>query len=416
MIPMIRRTMLFLSALLLTVPLRAAELPTAEPAAVGLSAEKLAGVDKVMNDLVEKKKIAGGVVAIARQGKVAYFKAFGKADLEAGKTMETDAIVRIYSMTKGIASAAALMLVDDGKLELDAPVSKYVAEFKDLKVHTDQGDRKPMREPTVRDLFLHTAGFTYGGGATPAHKAFREAKPLEAKDLDEMAKRMAAVPLAYDPGTSWEYSTSIDVLGLVIERASGVKLDKFLADRVFGPLDMRDTGFSVPADKLGRFAVNYQDDKGTLKPIDVPSKSKFAGNVTFFSAGGGLVSTARDYLRFLMMVRNGGELDGKRVLKVETVKLMTTNGLPKEAFPIRFGKQVRHGTGFGLGFSVRTADTEWDPAGRVGEYGWGGAASTHYWVSPKDDLIVVTLEQRMPYTFETEFALKGIIYGAVEAK
>ncbi len=221
------------------------------------------------------------------------------------------------------------------------------------------------------------------------------------------------MPLAYDPGKDWVYSMSIDVLGLAIERASGMTLDRFLDERIFKPLDMPDTGFSVPAGKADRFAANYQRGEKGLKVIDAPRESKYLKPPGLLSGGGGLVGTARDYLRFLLMIEAGGILDGRRILKPETVRLMTTNQLPKEAFPIYFGKQIRHGTGFGLGFSVRTADTEWDPAARVGEYGWGGAASTHYWVSPKDRLIVVTMEQTMPYTFDLEFAVKGLIYDAL---
>jgi CubicO group peptidase (beta-lactamase class C family) len=176
---------------------------------------------------------------------------------------------------------------------------------------------------------------------------------------------------------------------------------------------MRDSGFSVPAEKVGRFAGNYQREKDGLKEIDEPAKSKYLKPPGLVSAGGGMVSTIRDYMRFLLMIDGGGALHGVRILSPESVKLMTTNLLPKEAFPIYFGNQKRHGTGFGLGFSVRTADTEWDPAGRVGEYGWGGAASTHYWVSTKDHLAVVTMEQTMPYTFDVEFAVKGLIYDAI---
>jgi CubicO group peptidase (beta-lactamase class C family) len=322
-------------------------------------------------------------------------------NLEADKPMRADAIFRIYSMTKAIATAAALTLVEEGKLGLDDPVGKWVAELKDLKVKTPEGPRDPARPPTVKDLMLHIAGFTYG----------EHAKALESKDLDEMGAKLAKIPLAYDPGKDWQYSISIDVLGLVIERASGTKLDRFLEERIFKPLDMKDTGFWVPSEKLDRFAANYNHSADALKRIDDPSK--YAKPATFFSGGGGLVSTARDYIRFLLMVEGGGTLDAKRLLKEETVRLMTTNQLPKEAFPIRFGKQIRHGTGFGLGFSVRTAETEWDPKARLGEYGWGGAASTHYWTSPKDRVIVVTMEQTMPYSPDVEFAIKGLVYDAL---
>jgi CubicO group peptidase (beta-lactamase class C family) len=259
---------------------------------------------------------------------------------------------------------------------------------------------------------LHDAGFTYGGGRLN-DKSYQEKKPMEAPSLDEMAKRLSEMSLAFDPGKDWHYGISIDILGLAIQRASGMPLDRFLEERILKPLDLRDTGFSVPAEKVGRFAANYNRSDAGLKVIDEPAKSKYLKAPGLVSGGGGMVSTIRDYMRFLLMVDGGGQLDGVRILSEDSVKLMTTNQLPKEAFPIYFGKQVRHATGFGLGFSIRTADSEWDPAGRVGEYGWGGAASTHYWASPKDRLVVVTMEQTMPYGFDVEFAVKGLIYDAL---
>ena len=385
----------------------------AAPGKLGLSSEKLQKIAPVIAEMIEKKKIAGEVIIIAKDGQIAFLEAWGKQDIEAGKPMRPDTIFRIYSMTKAIATAAALILVDDGKLGLDDPVEKWVPELKEVQVQTAEGMHKPARPPTVKDCMLHCAGYTYGGGGKPTEKAYREKKPLEAKDLDDFAARLASIPLTFEPGKDWIYGIGIDVVGLVVERASGMKLDRFLEERIFKPLDMKDTGFSVPPSKLDRFAVNYNRTPDGLKVQDAPATSKYAGTVTFFSGGGGLVSTARDYMRFLLMVEAGGELQGARILKRETVRLMTTDQLPREAFPIYFGKEVRHGTGFGLGFSVRTKNSEWDPAAREGEYGWGGAASTHYWTSPKDRLVVVTLEQTMPYSFDTEFALKGLIYDAI---
>jgi CubicO group peptidase (beta-lactamase class C family) len=276
--------------------------------------------------------------------------------------MRPDAIFRIYSMTKAIVTAAALQLVDDGKLKLDAPIGESVPELRDLQVAVADGARAPSRPPTVKDLMLHTAGFLYGNADRPGGKLYQEKKPLEAPSLDEMARRLSAIPLAFDPGKDWVYSLSIDVLGLVIERVSGMKLDWFLEERLFRPLDMKDTGFFVPAEKLDRFAANYQRSGNDLKRIDVPSK--YLKSPGLLSGGGGLVSTARDYLRFLLMVEGGGELQGRRLLSADAVRLMTTNQLPKEAFPIYFGKEIRHATGFGLGFSVgrRTATGTRRPA------------------------------------------------------
>lgn len=391
----------------------AAELPVAVPADAGLQPDKLAAVDAFMEKQVADKKIAGGVVAIARYGKVGFLKAYGKQDLEADKAMQPDTIFRLYSMSKAITTAAALTLVDAGKIGLDDPVSKYIPSFKDLQVAGPDGLRAPSRAMTVKDLMLHISGLSYGSGPDAHKEAYSRLKPLESKDLAEMAEKLAKVPLAHDPGADWTYSVSTDVLGRIVEVASGEPLDVYLQKAIFDPLDMKDTGFHVPAEKLPRFAANYSRSPEGLKLIDDPAKSKYAKPTTFFSGGGGLVGTARDYLRFLAMVWRGGELDGKRVLMPKTVALMTSNQLPKEAFPIHFGKEKRHGVGFGLGFSVRVADSEWDPAGHVGEYGWGGAASTHYWSSPEDRLTVVTLEQIMPYQWDTEFGLKKPIYEAL---
>ena len=398
----------------LAITLSARELPQVSPAKAGLSEPKLAEVDKFMERQVADQKIAGGIVMISHNGKIGFFHTYGLMDREANKPMLPDTIFRIYSMSKAITTAAALTLVDAGKIGLDDPVSKYIPSFANLNVATTNGLRAPARPMTVKDLMLHTCGITYGSGPDAHSEAWRRFKPLEAETLAQMADRLSQVPLAFDPGTDWVYGAGIDVLGRVIEVASGESLDVFLDKAILKPLDMTDTAFSVPPEKLGRFAANYRRSTNGLVVIDSPADSTYAKPTTFFSGGGGLVGTARDYMRFLAMIEQGGKLDGKRILKAKTVKLMTSDQLPEAAFPIYFGKEKRPGTGFGLGFSVRTEIKGWDLAGRVGEYGWGGAASTHYWASPNDKLIVLTLEQIMPYQWDTEFGLKKIIYDAVK--
>jgi CubicO group peptidase (beta-lactamase class C family) len=402
---------LIFSTLALTLTGR--EIPQVAPAKAGLSETKLAEVDRFMEHQVADQKIAGGIVVISHNDKIGFFHAYGLMDREAKKPMWPDTIFRIYSMSKAITTAAALNLCDAGKIGLNDPVSKYIPSFANLKVAATNGLRAPMRAVTVRDLMLHTSGLTYGAGPDVLKEAYNRLKPMESTNLAEMAEKLSQVPLSFDPGTDWAYGVGIDVLGRVIEVASGKTLDVFLDKTIFKPLDMADTAFSVPPEKIGRFAANYSRTNG-LKVIDAPAESKYAKHITFFSGGGGLVGTARDYMRFLSMIERGGTLDGHRILRPKTIKLMTSNQLPEKAFPIYFGKEKRYGTGFGLGFSVRTEITSWDPAGRVGEYGWGGAASTHYWVSPADKLIVVTLEQIMPYQWDTEFGVKKIIYDAVQ--
>jgi len=392
----------------------ARELAEVAPAAAGLSAVKLAQVDQFMARQVADQKIAGGIVIISHDGKIGFFHSYGLRDREANQPMTPDTIFRIYSMSKAITTAGALTLYDAGKLRLDDPVSRYIPTFTNLLVATTNGLRPPLRPVTIRDLMRHISGLTYGDGPDALKQAYTRLQPMQATNLAEMVARLAQVPLAFDPESDWHYGVSIDVLGRVIEVVSGKPLDVFLRETILQPLGMQDTGFRVPAEKIGRFAANYTRTNGTLKVIDPPAGSMFAGPVTLFSGGGGMVSTARDYLRFLTMIADGGQLDGRRILKSKTVKLMTSNQLPPAAFPIHFGGEWRQGTGFGLGFDVRTEITGWDLAGHVGEYGWGGAASTHYWASPKDKLIVVTLEQIMPYEWDTEFGLKKIIYDAIQ--
>jgi CubicO group peptidase (beta-lactamase class C family) len=395
----------------------ARELPVVKPEEVGMSSAKLAKVDDVLKGFIAEKKLAGGIVAISRKGKIVHFGTYGKMDLERDKPMKPDSIFRIYSMSKAITTAAALILFDEGKYELDDPVGKYIPEFKELSVWRESQAEPAKRQMTVRDLMRHTSGLSYGFvGNGPVEKRYKKDKPIDrAGSLSAMIKKLSDIPLAFEPGSKWQYSVSIDVLGRLVEIWSGKKLENFLTERICKPLDMKDTAFDVPKGKIDRFTANYgPSESGGLRLIDDPVKSRYLTKAGLASGGGGLVSTTRDYLRFLQMVLNGGELHGTRILKKKTVRLMTRNQLPKKIMPIRIGPIPRVGVGFGLGFSTRVSMGPWDPGGKVGEYGWGGAASTHYWVSPKDELIVVTMEQVMPYSFMTEWAVKKLIYDAIE--
>jgi CubicO group peptidase (beta-lactamase class C family) len=274
---------------------------------------------------------------------------------------------------------------------------------------------EPNSEATVADLLRHTSGLTYAWSSNKKiSQALKDAGVLDReKKVVPMMNGMGKVPLLFQPGSDWVYGCSTDVLGGVVEVASGIPLDQFFRDRIFKPLKMKDTGFYVPANKAARFAANYNYKDGKLTLKDDPKTSRYLEKPTFQSGGGGLCSTASDYMRFLLMIENGGRLDGAKLLKKKSVKLMTTNQVSEKAGWVTFGNQIREGVGYGYGFSVRVKMSDWDPDGRVGEYGWGGAASTHYWISPKDDLVVLTLEQVMPYSFNTEWALKGLIYDSL---
>ena len=394
----------------------AEEIPTASPEAVGMSSERLASIDRVMQSYIDEGKLAGSIAMVARHGKIIFFREYGLMDIEAKKPMRKDAMLRFYSMTKAITTTAALMLHEEGKLPLDAPVKQFLPEFADRQIYREAGNIPAKVDMTVRDLMRHTSGLVYGNDKYGLGQLYEAADVINPDiTLSEMAKRMQDLPIMFEPGSAWVYGTSTDVLGRVVEVVAKQKLDVFLQQRIFDPLDMHDTGFQVPADKLDRFAVNYETvEGGGLKIKDHPAVSRWAKPAVMMSGGGGLVSTARDYMRFLMMIANGGEFQGTRLLRRDTVDLMTANQVPHDAGWVRFGDEVRTGVGFGLGFSVFMQHSDWDPRGRIGEWGWGGAASTHYWASPEDDLIVLTLEQTMPYSFLTENGTKRIVYNAIQ--
>jgi CubicO group peptidase (beta-lactamase class C family) len=414
---MLRFILCTLVFLVVGLPIHAAELPTSTPEAEGMSADKLAEVGTIINTLIKEKKIAGGIVLIAKNGKVVFHEPYGVLDLESKKPIERDTIFRIYSMSKAITCAAVLILHDEGKLDLQAPVSKYLPEFKDLKVRDGDKDRPAEHEMTVEQLFLHTSGIPYGNpGGNETEKMYEAVNALNKdSDLALMIKKMGQISLPFEPGTDWQYGAGIDVLGRVVEVVSGQPLDVFLEERLFKPLGMTDTAFFVPDGKRERFATNYfSDGKGRMIILDDPTRSGYLRKPGLLSGGGGLVGTASDYMRFLLMIANEGKAGDKQILKPETVKRMQTNQVPESAGWVTFGPEERTGVGYGLGFSVTTEPHKNNPHAKKNEYGWGGAASTHYWLSPDDDLVVVTMEQRMPYSPETEVALKPVIYGAVE--
>jgi CubicO group peptidase (beta-lactamase class C family) len=406
---------------LLLAPRVAGQTSSAHPEDVGLSSDTLARIKPALQDLVDRQQVSGVITLIARKGKVVYADSVGMQDIETNVPMRRDTICRFYSMSKPITSVAVMMLYEEGKLRLDDPVSKFLPEFAGLKVFVKANGNEldvedPRREMTIADLLRHTSGLTYGVfGATPVDQRYMAANVLSPDGtLADMVHKLSGLPLLYQPGTRFNYSVSADVLGRVVEVVSGKPFDAFLAERIFQPLGMVDTTFYVPAEKLDRFATNYgPKNGGGLQAIDPSQTSRFRLPPKLLSGGGGLVSTAPDYMRFCLMLLNGGGLDGKRLLRPETVKLMTENHLPIEAYPIEVAGFRREGVGFGYGFSVVVDRIEAAPYVPIGEYGWGGAASTHFWISPKHELAVVVLTQYMPFSSRLESAVKPLVYEAI---
>ncbi len=393
----------------------AKELEFAKPEDVGLSSKALRDIESVVGSHLDQGHLAGAVTMVLRKGKIAHLEAHGWQDFEARIPMRENTIFKIYSMTKAIVSTGVMMLVEEGRFDLDDPIGKYIAELAHLKVYKAGKNEDARRAVTIRDLLRHTAGMTYGFfGDSPVDALYLAAGILNsADDSSEFVRKLGNLPLIHHPGDGWNYSVAVDVQGVLIERVAKVSLDRFLKERIFEPLNMPDTGFHVPLEKRGRFASTYDNSSGQgLKVADQASRSDFRFPPRFFSGGGGLVSTAHDYSHFVQMLLNEGELFGTRILSAETVTEMTRNQLPAKTYPIGIG-EPRPGVGFGLGFSIRVEPSNWDPEGKVGEYGWGGAASTHFWISPKDKLAVITLEQTRPYNWNLEFGLKGLIYEAI---
>ena len=384
----------------------AGELPVTSPENAGMSSEKLARVKSSVQALIDNEKMAGASIIVARKGKIVLSETFGMMDKKANKSMQPDTIFCIYSMSKPITSVAAMMLYEQGKLKLDDPISKYIPEFKGLKVYSESGKLDDqVRQMSVRDLLRHTSGLTYGFfGNTAVDKMYMANGVLNRKSsLQAMINKLSGIPLLYQPGTKWHYSVSTDVLGYLVQKVSGQPLNEFFRQNIFEPLDMKDTAFYVPNEKVNRFAACYgPGQNGGLRIVDEPTQSRYRTRANLFSGGGGLVSTARDYMRFSQMLLNKGQLDGKRLLRSETVEMMTSNQLPDSV-------KRCDGEGFGLGFSVRLRDGRFPQ----GEYGWGGAASTHFWISPKDELIVIALSQYMPFSSQLQNAVKSIIYDSI---
>ena len=372
-------------------------LPTAIPEEVGVSTKRLKRIRSFLQGYHNSGEVSGFLTVVARRGKIVHFETIGMRDVENNKPVEPDTIFRIYSMSKPITSVAVMMLYEEGHFQLGTPVSRFIPEFKNMKVYNaDQTEILDAKKPiTIKHLLMHTAGLTYGWGNKPVDERYKEAKIFErGTTLADMVKKLGDIPLVHEPGERWTYSVSTDVLGYLVEVVSGMPFEEFLQTRLFKPLGMVDTAFSVPPEKVNRFAALYRHNRreGMMKRVgdDAPLANDA---VSFFpSGGGGLVSTAADYMRFSQMLLNGGELDGVRILGKKTVELM---------------RYPHHDDWFGLGFAVVTDKEPPNILESVGNFSWGGAAATTFWIDPKEELIGLLMTQLLnnPHPFQRQFKI-----------
>ena len=420
-----RTRVLILHACLLAIlaacqPAIVQDLVSGAPEAVAVSTDRLERLDDAMEQYVEEKRLAGSVVLVARESQVVYHKAFGMRDIESGAAMQTDAMFRIASQSKAIVSAGVMALQEQGKLLIGDPLAKYLPEFGEttVAVKDDQGGYSVVpgsRAINLRDLLTHTAGISYGSG--PAKDRWAEAGIQgwyfadRAEPVGETIARMAALPFDAQPGERWVYGFNTDILGAVVEKASGQPLDMFLRETILEPLGMNDTHFFVPEGKTDRLAAVYSSAENGIERAPDPGRMIGQGHYltgprASFSGGAGLVSTAHDYARFLQMMLNGGTLDGRRVLSRKSVELMIADHL--------HGIEFRPGQGFGLGFYVIKEVGARGSPGSVGEFGWGGAYHSTYWVDPAEDLVVVYLTQLIPARGIDDHAkLRALVYQAL---
>jgi CubicO group peptidase (beta-lactamase class C family) len=397
-----------------------------EPATLGFESKRLQSIDAWMQRYIDEGKFAGSSVMVARQGQIAHLASVGKRSLDDDLPFETDTIVRIYSMTKPIVSAALMMLVSDGLLHLDAPIKRFLPEFDRCRALVANAksvdDTTPCAAPTVHQLLTHTSGLTYAfnPGLLAAHYVARKIDfNPRSGGLAQMVQRVAESPLAFQPGTRWEYSVSIDVIGRLIEVIADESLADVLKKRVFEPLAMADTAFGVTQDQLGRYAdcYAYRPDE-PLHLCDAAKTSEFAlAGVNTFSGGGGLVSTLADYFRFAEMLRRGGSLDGERLLSPRIVAYMMSNHLPGDIAsmgPKSFAEMPMQGVGFGIGGSMVLDPALAHVPGSMGDYGWGGMASTFFWVDPVEAITAIFFTQLIPSsTYPNRAELKALIHSAL---
>jgi CubicO group peptidase (beta-lactamase class C family) len=406
---------------------RNAEIPTTTPESVGFSTERLKLLDQSMQGMVDNKQLAGIVTVLARHGKVVQQKVYGRLDIAGDKPMQKDTIVRIYSMTKPMVGVAMMMLYEEGKWRPSDPISRYIPEFANLKVATGADkDGQPILEapahaPTMGELMSHTAGFTYGlFGNMPVDKMYQQADLLGSPSLQDFINRLSKLPLLYQPGEGWVYSVSVDVQGYLVEKLSGKPLPEFMRERIFEPLGMKDTSFFVPSEKLGRLATIYQWDGMKKELAPQPRDPGVSTPPGMPSGGGGLYSTAGDYLLFTQMVLNGGELNGARLLAPSSIELMRTNRVSdrvKEANKFGIGAyRMQPGLGFGFDFAILEDPLKLGSTAGKGSFLWDGIAGTWFWIDPTNDVIFIGIIQRrggVPGTPNIEELTRALTYQAL---
>ena len=393
---------------------------TRAPESAGMSSARLERVDAALQKRVDQGELAGAEVTIARHDAVIHHTVMGVADLDTGRPVGRETLWRIYSMSKPITSVAAMMLYEEGAFLLDDPIAEYLPEYAQMTVLVE-GERVPAKNPiTIRQLLTHTAGFGYGFTDRGVDALYRQDHPLNRQDLAEFSQALATFPLAFEPGTDWNYGMSTDVLGRLVEVLSGMPLDQFMQQRIFDPLGMRDTFFKVPEDKLDRFASNQRmnPESGRLEVVPTPDSGIRWQQTTLFSGGGGLVSTAADYMRFSRMLARGGELDGVHLLSPKTVAFMRRNQVPAEVLGEDGVSGSGASIGFGLGFGVLRDAVGLDGRGAHavasdGEYFWGGAAGTLFWIDPVEDLIAIVMIQRMDAPRDLRDRMRALINAAI---
>jgi CubicO group peptidase (beta-lactamase class C family) len=401
------------------------DMTVAKPESVGFSSERLERLHALMQEAVDAKQLPGAVTLLARHGKVVDYRTYGMRDAASGAAMTRDTIFRAFSMTKPVTGVAMMLLYEQGKWLPSDPIAKYIPEFAHLKVCKGVDGagnmilEDPIHPPTMKELMTHTAGFVYGFfGNTPVDKEYQKTGVMQSKSLQEFIGKLAKIPLAYQPGTKWVYSVSMDIQGYIIEKLSGQMLPDFMRDHIFKPLGMKDSGFFVPADKRGRFVTIYRsNEKGEVVPAP-GFGGDYAEQPTMASGGGGMVTTAEDYFRFAEMLANGGELNGVRILSAASVQLMSTNHLAANLLTGEFsiGAQVmRPGLGYGYDCAVEYDPGEANlPDGR-GTFFWDGAAGTWFWIDPTNDIVFIGMVQRVlgPDSPQVEYQSRPAVYQAL---